>query len=129
MTSFLRSKGFRYVGVPLLFLLIVSLTTFVAVQILKNTQYMGLRLESLYEDLFQGKPNVNSQMDVSIRTKDCTLEATYSGTTYQKIQAVSGDESCKRFNYENGDSPSPINEELVNRDLENSYNRQKRLTR
>ena len=127
MVSFIHSKAFRFIGVPVLCLLLLSLTTFIAVQVLKNTNYMGIRLEKMYAELFNGKPNDNSQMDVTIQTKDCTIEATYSGESYQKIHAVAGKEECKRFNYENGDSPSPLNEELVNRELENAFNRKKRL--
>ena len=78
--------------------------------------------------MFGGKPDDNSQMNVTIRTKDCTLEATYSGEAYQKVQATEGTDSCKIFNYENGDRPSELTDELVNRDLERAYNRKPSLT-
>lgn len=122
-----ENRVFRYVGIPLLMLLTIALVVFVVVDLLRDNNQMGIRLETLYKDLYNNSLDANSQMDVTIKTKDCTLEVTYSGDTYQRVKAVSGDQSCTRFNYVNGDRPSPINRELVSRDLQNAYTRQKRL--
>jgi len=89
---------------------------------------MGIRLENMYSHLFDGKLDDNSHMDVTIQTKDCTIEATFSGDSYQLVKASEGSEKCKVFNYENGDRPNPLNQELVNRELERAYNRKPKLT-
>jgi len=88
---------------------------------------MGVRLEELYSNLHDHDLNDFSQMNVSISTKDCTLEATYSGKEYQKVHATQGDEKCKLYNYENGDRPGPLTDQLVDRDLERAYNRKLEL--
>jgi hypothetical protein len=130
--SFIHKSWFKYAVVPLLCLFCLFLTTFVIVQILKRTNYMGVRLQDIYENMFDGKPDDNSQMDVTIKTKDCILEATYSGEAYQKVQATDAGKGqgskCQKYNYENGDRPSELTDELVNRDLERAYNRKHSLT-
>jgi hypothetical protein len=126
--SFIHNSWFKYAALPLLCLFCLFLTTFVVVQILKESNYMGISLQNIYSHMFDGKPDDNSQMNVSIQTKDCTLEATYSGEAYQKVQATEGSEKCKAFNYENGQRPSELTDELVNRDLERAYNRKRSLT-
>ena len=128
MSSLIRTKGFKIVGLSIICLLILALTTFVAVQILKESYYMGIRLENMYRHLFDGKLDDNSHMDVTIQTKDCTIEATFAGDAYQLVKATEGSEKCKAFNYENGDRPNPLNQELVNRELEGAYNRKPKLT-
>ena len=128
MTSLIRTNGFKYVGLPIICLLILALTTYVAVQILKEHNYMGIRLEKMYSHLFDGKLDDNSHMDVTIQTKDCTIQATFAGDAYQIVKASEGTDKCKAFNYENGDRPNPLNQELVNRDLERAYNRKPILT-
>ena len=83
MTSLIHTKRLKYFGLPIICLLILALTTYVAVQILKETNYMGIRLENMYSHLYDGKLDDNSHMDVTIQTKDCTIEATFAGDTYQ----------------------------------------------
>jgi hypothetical protein len=125
--SFIHNSWFTYAVFPLLCALCLFLTTFVIVQILKETNYMGVRLQDIYENMFDGKPDDNSQMDVTIKTKDCILEATYSGEAYQKVEATDAGKGksgkCQAYNYENGERPSNLTDELVNRDLERAYNR------
>ena len=128
MVSLIHTREFKYIGLPVLCLLLLALTTYVAVQFLKEYNYMGIRLEKMYDHLFDGKPDDNSHMEVTIQTKDCTIEATYAGDSYQVVKATEGSDKCKVFNYENGDRPSPINQELVNRELERAYNRKPKLT-
>tara|TARA_B100000768_G_C10917065_1_gene224091 strand:- start:111 stop:377 length:267 start_codon:yes stop_codon:yes gene_type:complete len=88
---------------------------------------MGVRLETMYSYLHNDKIDDNSQMNVTIQTKDCTVEATYSGDAYQRVKATEGSDRCKMFNYENGERPSLLDDELVNRDLKQAYNRKPRL--
>ena len=125
--SFIHESWFKYAVFPLLCIFCLFLTTFVAVQILKETNYMGVRLQDIYSYMFGGKPDDNSQMNVTIKTKDCVLEATYSGKSYQKVEATDAGKGksgkCQVFNYENGQRPSELTDELVNRDLERAYNR------
>jgi hypothetical protein len=125
--SFIHNKWFKYGLLPVLCLLCLFLTTFVLVQILKDTNYMGVRLQDVYSILFDGKLDDDSQMNVSIQTNNCTLEATYSGDTFQQVKATNAkkgyEKKCKEFNYENGQRPSKLTDELVNRDLERVYNR------
>ena len=126
--SLIHTNGFKYVGLPVICILILALTTYVSIQILKQWNYMGIRLDGMYRYLFDGSPDDNSHMEVTIQTKDCTIEATYSGEAYQIVKATEGSEKCKVFNYENGDRPSPINQELVNQELTRAYNRKPKLT-
>jgi hypothetical protein len=129
MTSFafIHETWFRYGAMPVLCLCLLLLTTYVAVQILKSGHYMGVRLETMYSYLHNDKIDDNSHMDVTIRTKDCTVEATYTGEAYQRVKATEGSALCKMFNYENGERPSVLDDELVNRDLKRAYNRKPRL--
>ena len=128
MVSLIRTKAFKYIGLPILCLIILALTTYVAVQILKEHNYMGIRLEKMYSHLFDGKLDDNSHMDVTIQTKDCTIQATFAGDAYQIVKASEGTDKCKAFNYENGDRPSLLNQELVNKELARAYNRKPKLT-
>jgi hypothetical protein len=125
--SFIHKSSFKYAVFPLLCIFCLFLTTFVIVQILKETNYMGVRLQDIYSYMFNGKPDDNSQMNVTIKTKDCILEATYSGEAYQKVEATDAGKGesgkCQAFNYENGERPSELTDELVNRELERAYNR------
>jgi len=129
--TFIQTPWFKYGALPLLCLVCLFLTTFVAVQILKESNYMGIRLQDIYTYMNDGKPDDNSQMNVSITTKDCTLEATYSGEAYQKVVATNAGKGkggkCQAFAYENGQRPSALTDELVNRDLERAYNRKQAL--
>jgi hypothetical protein len=125
--AFVHKQWFRYGVIPILCLLILALTTYVTVHILKTTSYMGIRLENTYAYLFDDALDDNSHMNVTIQTKDCTIEATYSGEAYQRVKATEGSDKCKVFNYENGERPTVLDDELVNRDLKRAFNRKPRI--